>query len=143
MANYGSHPEDIAKHLEDVKAETMSSEILLHLAKAYKLVLDLEETQENSTYLRDRQLMIDAIEKAWREALYVRASLPPNLLEVPQDSPVNISRMGVISENEENINNKRSRRSDEGKDRRKTNNGISKKKRGARHYTRRISRGTG
>lgn len=143
MANYGSHPEDIAKYLGDVKPEIISSEILLHLAKVYKLVLDLEKTQEKSTYLRERQLIIDAIEKAWREALYVRASLPSNLLEIPQDSPVNISRMGVISKNEENITNKRTKYSNEDKSRRKTNNGISKKKRGARHYTRRISRGAG
>lgn len=142
MANYGSHPEDIAKHLEDVKAKTISSEILLHLAKAYKLVLDLEKTEEGSTYLHDRQLIAEAVEKAWREALYVRASLPSELLEMPEDSPVNISRMGVVSENENTKSSSRAGDSSQDNDRRKTNKRISKNKRGARRYKRRISRGS-
>lgn len=142
MANYGSHPKDIVKYLENIPPETVSSEILLHLAWAYKLVLDLEEEQKHSTYLQDRPLILDAIEKAWREALYVRASLPTNLLEAPKDCPVDISKMGVISENENTKYSNRAGNSLEGNGGRETDKGISKNKRGARRYKRRISRGS-
>jgi len=143
MPNYGSHPKDLAAYLEHVDSSVISSEIMLSLGRAYKLVLDLENELPASTQLHDKQLIVDAIERAWREALYVRASLPTNLLEVAKESPVSISRMGVITENEENNKHRRSGYSDEGNNRRETNKGISKRKRGTRQYTRKISRGGG
>ena len=143
MPSYGSHPSEFLEYLEENEATEASAQLLVNLAKAYKNLLQIEEAQEGGTFLNDKQLVLNAIERAWREALYIRASLPPNLLSC-ENCPISISRMGNILEDETKSkrSNSVSGRSDESDSRRKTNKGIPKKKRGARVYTKRIRRGS-
>lgn len=99
MARYGAHPLDISKYLEFSSEDTRdwSVDILLGLATAYQAVLELEKRYNGATYLEDKQLMISSIERAWREALYVRASLPSLALN-DIDREISISRLGVVNE---------------------------------------------
>lgn len=143
MSTYGSSPKEVIQYLEKPQEATLSAELLLTLAKAYQLVLELEKSKTGSTFLKDKQLVLDPIEKAWREALFIRASLPPSMLANQEDSPVVISKLGIVTANEDKTKPDFTGSANDLDTGFTPHEGVPKKHRGTRRYTRRISRGGG
>lgn len=139
MPQYGSHPLDLSQYLEfegnDKEGHRdWSIDILINLARAYQALVNLEGSVSGSTYLDKRQLVLPSIERAWREALHIRASLSSEYMSESVNRPIKITRLGVVRPNEKTNKRSKRRNPDGSTYRFESRQGIPKRKRGTKLY---------
>lgn len=139
MATYGTSPQDLAKviKLDQSRKRDWSVDLLLALGTAVLALDELEKANPSSTYLNSKRLVADSLERAWREALFIRSKLPSDAFDdVERD--ILISKLGRVTVNETNDGRIRSGRSGNGTDSvDKADERVATKKRGARQFVRR------
>jgi len=86
MAAYGASIQEVAKAVTDgfltVESDDPSYDLLIYIAAAYGAAMRLKGQGADLGELAGKPLVTPALERAYREALYVRMKLPPESLDV-------------------------------------------------------------